>query len=496
MLKQTKNKIIYEENINNLKSKALAYAIPESISEVQTLIKTNSKITSRGSGTSFVAGATPNNSLVIDTSKLNHIIDINSGKKTVLVEAGVILSELNKALEKYDLEFPVETIFSGIETIGGVLAKNSSGSREIKYNKVMNWVASIEIINARGEVAKVPKSDMSDFVGMEGTTGFIARATLRLTNKKTRTISILKSSNLSDIFKANSKLRLNQYICAIDFLDKDISVLLGLEKKYHLLVEYENEEGMFKDSQYYNYFNLKNQAYKKIAGEGYYLVESVKIFQESIEDFVIYLEENNIPFFSHLSSGVFYICFRPEQKEKRIEALLFTKKLNGKVSYNSGFGKTNKEFIEKSDLEIIKRVKKRQDPNFKFNEGVLVDDINLEKSIKQKFKDEQEPQYSESQETKVEEEQEQQAQDILNEVQEQEIKEALGEQQEVEEQPEQKEVEEKLIEINRDEFEEPIIQTVNVLTQKPKTELSDEEKEKVKKLASGFFGGTPDSEDN
>jgi len=462
MIKQTKNKIIYEENINGIKSKPLAYAIPESIEEAQAIIKANQKITLRGSGISFTGGVVAKNSLIIDTSKLDKIIDINSGKKTVLVEAGVLVSDLNKKLEPHQLEFPIEPLFPGLETLGGMLAKNSCGSREIKYNKMMNWVDSLEIINSHGELVKVLKSEISDFVGMEGTTGLIVRASLRLTNKKIRTISILKSGDLAEIFKANTKLRLNQYICSIDFIDKDISFLLGMEKKYHLFIEYENDEGVFKNKDYLKFLRLKSQAYKKIAGEGYYLMESVKVFQDSLEDFVIYMEENNIPFFSHLSSGVFYLCFRKEQIEKRLEALRFVKKLNGRVAYNSGFGVINKEFIEKGDLEIIKRVKKRQDPNFKFNEGILVDDITSDKTPKPK-------QLAIIEETNFDESKQEKNND---------------------ENSEQEKYAENEVENNN----EPIIETVNVLTQKPKTELSDEEKEKVKKLASGFFGGRKEEE--
>jgi FAD/FMN-containing dehydrogenase len=463
MAKQTKNKIIYEENISGLKSKITSYIIPESIEEAQELIRNNSKISIRGGGTSFVGGCVAKNSLLIDTSKLDKIIDINAGKKTAKVEAGLVLADLNKKIEDYQLEFPIETLFPGIETIGGMLAKNSSGSREIKYSRMMNWVDSLEIINANGDLIRVPKSEMSDFVGMEGTTGLIVRATLRLTNKKIRTLSILKSEKLEEIFKANSKLRLNQYICAIDFIDKDISVLLGLEKKYHLFVEYETDEGLFKVKDYFKFMRLKAQAYKKIAGEGYYLIESIKVFQDSIEDFIIHLEENNIPFFAHLSSGVFYLGFIKEQKEKRLETLRFVRKLNGRGSYNSGFGIINKEFIEKGDLDLIKRVKKRQDPDFKFNEGLLVEDINLENHPRQK----------QHEEIEIQESNKNKEGQINEDVQ------GLIEADSLEEQ----------------ERQEQIIETVNIFNQKPKTELSDEEKEKVKKLASGFFGGNREKQE-
>jgi FAD/FMN-containing dehydrogenase len=454
-MKLTKNKIVYEKNINNLPAKAIAFAIPESIEEAAKTVKTNSKITLRGAGTSFMGGCVPNNSLVIDLSKLDKIIEINSSKKTAKVEAGVLVSDLNKVLEPHELEFPIETIFYNAETIGGMAAKNSGGSREIKYARMMNWIDSLEIINPSGEIIRIPKSEISDFISLEGITGVIVRLNIRLTTKKKRTISILKSNNLEDIFKANARLRLNQDISSIELLNKNISYLLGLEKKYHLFIEYENDEGLFKKEDYIKFFKLKNLAYKKIAAEGLFLLESIKIFQDSIDDFIIYLESNNIEYFAHLASGAFYLCFHPTQIDKRLEALKFARKLNGKISYNSGFGIVNKEFLESGEKEIIKRIKHRRDSSFKFNNHVLLNYIDFSKEKNQKELRENPIEENKTQELKQEE------------LREQEV-------------------------INTDE---KLVETFNLKTQRPRTELTEEEKEKVKKLAAGFFAGGNSNKD-
>jgi len=338
-----------------------------------------------------------------------------------------------------------------------------------------NWIDSLEVINSSGELLKISKSEVSDFIGLEGITGVIVRANLRLTTKKKRSISILKSNDLNDIFKANARLRLNQDISSIEMLNKDISYLLGLEKKYHLFIEYENEEGLFRNDDYLKFFKLKNLAYKKIAGEGLYLIEAVKIFQDSIDDFIIYLDNNNVEYFAHLASGVFYLCFHPTQTEKRLDSLRFVRKLNGKVSYNSGYGITNREFIEFGEKEIIKRVKNRRDPNFKFNRGILLEYINFGRKPLPEIQEDEAKEETEAENEEIEE----------RGINEEENQESL-EQQKVENEQEKEQIKPQE---SVEEIDKKIVETFNVRTQKPKTELTDEEKEKVKKLAAGFFAG-------
>lgn len=453
MVKLTKNKIVYEQNINNINGKVLAIVFPDSIEELKNLVKLSEEdLVPRGSGTSFTGGVIPKNSVVIDFSNMNKIFEINTSKKTVTLEPGVLLSDLNNELERYDLELPVLPIFAGIETIGGMIAKNSTGNREIKYGRMLNWVDSLQVINGKGELIKVSKSDISDFVGMEGTTGLIIEATLRVTNKKKRSLTILRANTLEDVFVANRKLRLKQDICSIDLVNKEISVLLGLENRYHIFVETENDEGSFKNEEMERFIKIKNRAYKKIATEGFVYMTNVKFLIDSLQDFLLYLEQKKIPYISHMASGVIYPFFRPEQILMLEEVNKFAKRLRGRIAYNFGIGLTKKDCLEPGEAEIIKRVKNRHDPQGKFNRDKLIDYKSLKKSDKISELAEQ-----------IKEEKEQTVGQILEEQKAEELKNALEEMQQT-----------------------PDIQKT---IKRPEPELSAEEKEKIKKIASGFFGG-------
>ena len=442
-MKTTKNKLVYEKDINDLSGKALAIVFPDSIQEIKNLIKiSKTDIVLRGAGTNFSSSTAPKDSTIIDLSKMNKILEINPLKKIAIIEPGVILSELNEALADYSLEFPIIPLFPQVETMGGLIAKNSSGAREIKYGRMINWVDSLEIINGKGEQARISKSDLSDFVGMEGITGIIIQATLRLTNRKERSLTILKSDNLDFILSSNKKLRLDLDISSIDILDRHISLLLGFEKKYHLFVEYESAKGLFKGADYFKFIKMKNKAYNKIAAEGFHKMESIKIFADSLQDFIIHLEEKKIPFFGHLASGVIYPCFRKEEIVKQEDLLNFSRKLKAQISYNFGFGLKNKDYVPLLEKDLIRRVKIRHDPDWKLNRNKVLD---------YKLKDKEES----KKEKKAEIE---------------EIKK--------EEHQPQKEV-------------SNLVQSELLTLKKPEQEISPEEKDKIKKLAFGFFGSKP-----
>lgn len=451
MTKTIKNKIVYEESFNELSGKTLAVVFPDDVEEIVNLVRAGNKdIVVRVNGTSFTGANVPINSTIVDLSKMNKILEINTGKKTVNVEPGVLLNDLNEELFQYGLEFPIIPIFSGVETVGGIIAKNSSGAREIKYGRVSNWVDSIVIVNAKGEEQKIPKSDLSEIVGMEGTTGIIIMATLRLTTRKERSLTILKSEKLSDIVNSNKKLRFDQEVSSIDLINPTISSLLGFEPKYHLFVEYESSKGFFKGEEYNKYMKLKNKFYKKIASEGPYIIENVKVLTDSVMDFLIYLEENRIPYFGHLASGVFYFFFRPEQQAKIEACLKFAKKLRGRVSYSLGVGITKKEYLDLGEIDLIKRVKKRLDASGKFNKGKLIDYNPKEAEVRKSrlFKD-----VNEQEDDKVED---------------------------------SSETNEEYVEsIENDEKPEQIIPTLKREDKK----LTPDEREKIKKIASGFFAG-------
>jgi FAD/FMN-containing dehydrogenase len=82
-------------------------------------------ITSRGCATSL-AGQCCNTAVIIDYSKfMNHVVDIDAGRRLARVESGVVHLQLQNAAEKRHLMFGPDPATHRWCTIGGMIGNNS-----------------------------------------------------------------------------------------------------------------------------------------------------------------------------------------------------------------------------------------------------------------------------------------------------------------------------------------------------------------------------------
>ena len=104
----------------------------------------------RGAGTSQ-GGQSIGEAIVIDTSKyLRAVRSLDADRRRVVVEPGVVLDELNRALLPSGLFFPVDVATASRATIGGMAGNNSAGARSIRYGLMVDNVGAIEAILADG----------------------------------------------------------------------------------------------------------------------------------------------------------------------------------------------------------------------------------------------------------------------------------------------------------------------------------------------------------
>jgi len=371
---EEKNRAAYSTDASQISGIALNVIIPKTIEELQNSVRLAESIVPRGGGTGLVGGAVPQKNTIIDLSKLNKILNIDINKKTAYVEAGIILNTLNNELEKYGLEFPVQPSSFSICTIGGMIATNAVGSRAIKYGKTENWVQELEILNSMGEMQKIPKPDVKDFAGMEGTTGIIIKAKLNLVKKPKRRASLYEAKTKEEVIDAVKKLKSDNSVSMIELYDKFVSKLVGLEENYHLLVEFEGEteeENQFKGT-YKELMEIRSKIYPYLAEKGYQIIEDPKIFLDKFIQLAEFLESNHIPYYGHIGSGIIHPCFKPRQ-EKLAEAVIeFVKKSHGQITGEHGIGLRKEKYLDETEKKLLRRVKERLDKNNKFNPGKLI----------------------------------------------------------------------------------------------------------------------------
>jgi FAD/FMN-containing dehydrogenase/Fe-S oxidoreductase len=144
----------YSTDASHYQIMPLGVVIPRSVEEtVRALAICRAEgvaVTARGGGTSQ-AGQTVNQSLVIDCSRhLDRIIELDAVGRRCVVEPGIVLDELNRALRVSRLWFPVDISTASRATIGGMVGNNSCGARSLRYGNTRENVISIDAVLADG----------------------------------------------------------------------------------------------------------------------------------------------------------------------------------------------------------------------------------------------------------------------------------------------------------------------------------------------------------
>jgi glycolate oxidase len=127
--------------------------------------------------------------IVLGLEHMNAIRSINPPDRTVVVEPGVLNSDLSRAVAARGLFYPPDPSSSDFSTIGGNIATNAGGLCCLKYGVTRDYVLGLEVVLASGEIVRVGRSTVkgvagldlvSLIVGSEGTLGVVTEATLAL----------------------------------------------------------------------------------------------------------------------------------------------------------------------------------------------------------------------------------------------------------------------------------------------------------------------------
>ncbi|MDF2876080.1 MAG: putative FAD-linked oxidoreductase [Sporomusa sp.] len=166
-------------------------ATTEEIAKVLALANAEKiPVYTRGSGTNLSAGTVPTKGgIVLLMTRMNKLIEIDTENLVAVAEPGLIVSDLNKAVEAYGLIYPPDPGTVTTATLGGTVSENAGGLRGLKYGVTKHYVMGLEIVLASGQVMNVGGKNVKDvsgydmtklFTGAEGTLGVITKIIVKL----------------------------------------------------------------------------------------------------------------------------------------------------------------------------------------------------------------------------------------------------------------------------------------------------------------------------
>jgi glycolate dehydrogenase FAD-binding subunit len=167
-------------------------AAPASTDEAAALLRAaaglNLSVVPRGTASRIAWTPRPRScDLIVDTRRLDQVIEHAAGDLVVTVQPGVRLDDLQGKLAAEGQRLALDPAGGG--TIGGVLATNVAGPLRFRFGAPRDLLIGITVVLANGTVArsggKVVKNvagyDLGKlFAGSHGTLGLITQATFRL----------------------------------------------------------------------------------------------------------------------------------------------------------------------------------------------------------------------------------------------------------------------------------------------------------------------------
>ncbi len=446
---QDKQRVFHGENINEdyshdelsatkkMPEVVIQVLTTEEVSKIMKYAHENKiPVTPRGAGTGLVGSAVPiYGGILLDTTKMNKILEVDTENLTLTVEPGVLLMDIGKYVEKLNLFYPPDP-GEKTATIGGNISTNAGGMRAVKYGVTRDYVRGLEVVLPTGEVielgGKIVKNSsgyaLKDLmVGSEGTLGIVTKAILKLLPLPKKVMSLLipfpnldmAISTVPEIIKSKSIptaiefMQREVIVAAEKFLGKkfpdnssdaylllkfDGNTIEEIEKDYEDVAKLCLEKGAF--DVYIS--NIKQREEAIWSARGVFL-EAIKadtsemdevdvvVPRNKVADFIKYvheLEEKHsirLRSFGHAGDGNLHVYILKDELtedvwQRKLEEVMEDmykkqRELRGQVSGEHGIGLAKKPYLSQSlspiTLNLMRGIKSTFDPNNILNPGKI-----------------------------------------------------------------------------------------------------------------------------
>ncbi len=213
--------LVYETDaLTCFRQPPLAVVLPRSTEEVAEVVRWCNRLdvpfVPRGAGTGLSGGALPvKGCIVIETARMNRILEVNAVDRYARVEPGVVNLELSKAVNGLGLHYAPDPSSQSACTIGGNIAENSGGPHCMKYGMTTQHILGLTVVTGEGKIVRLggPQPELPGldlvglFVGSEGTFGIVTEAIVRLTPLPQSICTLLFAfSSMEDACRAVSSI--------------------------------------------------------------------------------------------------------------------------------------------------------------------------------------------------------------------------------------------------------------------------------------------------
>jgi len=167
---------------------------PDNTADVQACVRIaaahHRSIVARGAGSGLTGAAAPLGSpVVVATTRMNRILEVDVDNMVAWVQPGVINLDLSTHINPLDLHFAPDPSSQQVCTIGGNVSNNSGGPHCLAHGVTTAHVLAIEVVLSDGRVAMLGGLDAEPsgydlrgaFIGGEGMLGIATRVAVRLT---------------------------------------------------------------------------------------------------------------------------------------------------------------------------------------------------------------------------------------------------------------------------------------------------------------------------
>jgi alkyldihydroxyacetonephosphate synthase len=110
-------------------------------------------IVPRGGGSGLMGGALPlTRAIVIDTTRMDRVLDVSRDDQTMLVQSGAVLGEVNRHLQPHSLVLGHDPWTVNVATVGGTISTDSLGYLGAKYGSMGDQVFGLTVVLPDGSL--------------------------------------------------------------------------------------------------------------------------------------------------------------------------------------------------------------------------------------------------------------------------------------------------------------------------------------------------------